>query len=265
MDSRSLLINCLCLVGSYVPEQSDDHLNLHFESTGVLTHPGGSEDEREWFRCFLYADGELVLTAATAPETGRELVSSGRLCVNARYNSAGYQPWYDHRNDVETVTVAADMATYGHVNTNYWFYGYQSIADVTGMGNLHGVREIQHTFNSCSGLTEIDLSRLDPSSLEDLAYTFGGCRSLVTIWADADWMPPTFGVSGLQTFYQCSPLVGGAGTTYASSRAGYQYMRIDGAGGRALPSSCYMSISMISYSGRSKASSSYGLSLGLLR
>ena len=28
------------------------HLNLHFESTGVLTHPDGSEDEREWFRCF---------------------------------------------------------------------------------------------------------------------------------------------------------------------------------------------------------------------
>ncbi len=31
--------------------------------------------------------------------------------------------------------------------------------------------------------------------------------------------------------YQCASLVGGAGTTYASSRAGYQYMRIDGAGG----------------------------------
>lgn len=234
VESGTLMFSgCRRLVGErgYVPEQSDDHLNLHFESTGVLTHPGGSEDEREWFRCFLYADGELVLTAATAPETGRELVSSGRLCANARYNSVGYQPWYDHRNDVEAVKIAADMATYDHVNTNYWFYGHQSITDVTGMGNLHGVREMQHTFNSCTGLAEIDLSGLDPSSLEDLAYTFGGCASLVTIWADADWALPTSGVSGFQTFYQCTSLVGGAGTTYASSRAGYQYMRIDGVGG----------------------------------
>ena len=195
----------------------------------MLTDP--ASDQREWFRCFLYADGGLVLTAAAEPEAGRELVSSGRLCANARYNSVGYQPWYDHRHDVEAVEIAADMASYDHVNTNYWFYGHGEIASVTGMGNLCGVREMQHTFNSCTGLTEIDLSGLDPSSLEDLAYTFGGCGSLVTIWADADWALPSSGVSGFQTFYQCASLVGGAGTTYASSRAGYQYMRIDGVGG----------------------------------
>ena len=229
--SGSLMFSgCSRLVGGqgYVPEQMDNHAELNYGSDGVLTDP--ASDQREWFRCFLYADGGLVLTAAAEPEAGRELVSSGRLCANARYNSVGYQPWYDHRHDVEAVEIAADMATYDHVNTNYWFYGHQEIASVTGMGNLSGVREMQHTFNSCVGLTEIDLSGLDPSSLEDLAYTFGGCGSLVTIWADADWALPSSGVSGFQTFYQCSSLVGGAGTTYASSRAGYQYMRIDGVG-----------------------------------
>ena len=70
-----------------------------------------------------------------------------------------------------------------------------------------------------------------PAALENLVYTFGGCGSRVTIWADADWELPASGVSGFQTFYQCASLVGGAGTTYASSRAGYQYMRIDGVGG----------------------------------
>ena len=234
VESGTLMFSgCGRLVGErgYVPEQTDDHLNLHFETTGVLTHTDGSEDEREWFRCFLYGDGELVLTAATEPEDGRALVSSGHLCANARYNSVGYQPWSDHRHDGATVTAAADMATYDHVNTNYWFYGHQAITEVTGMGNLHGVREMQHTFNSCEGLTEIDLSGLDASSLEGLTYTFGGCSALVTIWVDSDWALPASGVSGFQTFYQCTSLVGGAGTTYASSRAGYQYMRIDGAGG----------------------------------
>ena len=230
--SGSLMFSgCSRLVGGqgYVPGQMDNHNELNYGVDGVLTDP--ASDQREWFRCFLYADGGLVLTAAAEPEAGRELVLSGRLCANARYNSVGYQPWYDHRHDVEAVEIASDMATYDHVNTNYWFYGHQSITDVTGMGNLSGVREMQHTFNSCDGLTKIDLSGLDPSSLEDLAYTFGGCGSLVTIWADADWALPASGVSGFQTFYQCTSLVGGAGTTYASSRAGYQYMRIDGAGG----------------------------------
>lgn len=45
------------------------------------------------------------------------------------------------------------------------------------------------------------------------------------------WVLLASGVSGFQTFYQCASLVGGAGTTYVSSRAGYQYMRIDGVGG----------------------------------
>lgn len=167
----------------------------------MLTHPDELEDEREWFHRFLHADGELVLMAAAEPEAGWEVLASGRLCANARYNSAGYQLWYDHRDDVETVTVAADMASYAHVNADYWPYGYQSVIEVAGTGNLCGVREMRHTFNSCTGLAEIDLSGLDPSSLEDLAYTFGECGSLVTIWADADWALPASGVSGFQTFY----------------------------------------------------------------
>lgn len=70
IESGTLMFSgCRRLVGErgYVPEQTDDHLNLHFEMTGVLTHTDGSEDEREWFRCFLYDDGELVLTAAMEP------------------------------------------------------------------------------------------------------------------------------------------------------------------------------------------------------
>lgn len=75
-----------------------------------MTYSDGSGDRREWLRCFLYADGKLMLTAATEPEAGREPLSSGHLCANARYNSVGYQPWYDHRHDMEKVTIAEDMA-----------------------------------------------------------------------------------------------------------------------------------------------------------
>ena len=53
----------------------------------------------------------------------------------------------------------------------------------------------------------------------------------MTTWAVAGWELSAPDTSGLQTFYQCASLVGGASTTYASSRAGYQYMRIDGVDG----------------------------------
>lgn len=233
--SGSLMFNgCRRLVGGkgYVPEQTDDHDALNFGDSGVLTYSDGSGDEREWFRCFLYDDGELVLTSATEPEAGRALVSSGRLCVNARYNTVGYQPWYDHREGVQRVTVDPSMAAYDEVNLNYWFYGHQALTGVAGMGNLAGVRQMRHTFNSCAALPSLDLSGMDPSALEDLTYTFSGCKSLATIWADAGWELPA-GVSGSQTFRQCSSLVGGAGTAWSSSAVAGTYMRIDG--GAAAP------------------------------
>ena len=68
----------------------------------------------------------------------------------------------------------------------------------------------------------------DPSTLTDLFYTFSGCSSLTTIYADASWALPSSGVSGSQCFYSCSTsLVGGNGTVWASSKTAYTYMRID--------------------------------------
>lgn len=128
--------------------------------------------------------------------------------------------------------VPASMAAYGEVNLNYWFYGHQALKEVAGMGNLAGVRQMRHTFNSCAALASLDLSGMDPSALEDLTYTFSGCKSLATIWADAGWALPA-GLSGSQTFRQCASLVGGAGTAWSSSAVAGTYMRIDG--GAAAP------------------------------
>ena len=88
-----------------------------------------------------------------------------------------------------------------------------------------------HTFNSRKGLSELDFRGFDPGSLAKMDYTLGACSDLKTILADAGWELLTSGITSFQTFYQCTSLVGGAGTTYASSRAGYRYMRIDGVGG----------------------------------
>lgn len=90
-----------------------------------------------------------MLTAAAAPEAGRDLLAAGRLCANARYNAVGYQPWCDQREGVERVTVDPNMATYGEVNLNYWFYGHQALKGVADMGSLADVRQMRHAFSGC--------------------------------------------------------------------------------------------------------------------
>lgn len=220
---------CTRLVGGqgYVPSMTDSHSKLAYGESGVLTDPGA--DARTWCRCFLYADGELVATAATEPEAGREVLAGGRMCVNARYAAVGATPWYEQRAEVTAATFDASMAGFAEASLNYWFYGHQALAGVSGLGNLRGVRELQHTFNSCKALESIDLSGMDPSGLKNLTYTFSGCTALTTIWADAGWALPT-GVTGGGTFYNCPALVGGNGTTYSSSRITATYMRIDAEG-----------------------------------
>mgnify|MGYP005782999823 CR=1 FL=1 len=172
----------------YVPAQTDGVAELNFGEEGVLTDPGA--DTREWIRCYLYDDGELVFTAAASHDTGRGLLASGRLCAQAHYNTTGYQPWDDVRNEAAHVTFAADMSSCAYLNMDYWFYGHQEIASVAGLTNLHGVREMRYTFASCDGLASLDFSGFDESNLEDLFYCFSGCGNLTTIYADADWQLP---------------------------------------------------------------------------
>jgi len=54
---------------------------------------------------------------------------------------------------------------------------------------------------------------------------------LTTIYADSTWALPASGITGPQCFYSCSTsLVGGNGTTWASSKTAFSYLRIDAAG-----------------------------------
>lgn len=223
----AVLYGCPRLVGGsgFVPENSDGTEVLCHGTEGVLTDPAA--DARAWFSCFLYADGELVLTATTVPETGRTVLSSGRMCAQARYRALGCRPWGTFEDDVTAATIAADMAAFPCVNMDYWFYGHSSLASVAGLSHLGGTREMRYAFSSCTSLASIDLSGFDESALEDVFYCFSGCSSLATVLADASWELPE-GCAGAGAFYGCTSLVGGAGTVYDASRISAEYLRIDG-------------------------------------
>jgi len=86
--------------------------------------------------------------------------------------------------------------------------------------------QMNHTFNTCSALTELDFSGTDPSELTKLDYTFSNCSALKTICGDSSWRVPS-SVSSGQTFYKATALVGGNGTKYSDSKTSSLYFRID--------------------------------------
>ena len=124
------------------------------------------------------------------------------------------------------MAIAADASRLANVNLNYWFYGCNALASVSGMANLRGVARMDHTFNSCSALAELDLRGMSPAALASMAYTFGACTSLAKILVDADWELPK-GCTGSSTFYNCKAIVGGNGTAYDSKQTTCAMCRID--------------------------------------
>lgn len=230
MSGSLTFYGCDRLVGGqgFVPEYSDGAEFIAYGEEGVLTDPAA--DSREWLSCHLYADGEIVFTLDDEPETGRALCMSGRMCATARYRAIAARAWDDAEVGVLKATFAEDLSSLDFVNLSYWFYGDGELSEVVGLSNLPAVREMRYAFAGCDGLVTIDLSGFPTAELEDVFYCFSGCGSLTTIWADANWALPA-GCTGMGAFYGCTALVGGAGTTYSSSRISATYMRIDGVGG----------------------------------
>lgn len=197
---------------------------LKLGAGGVLTDP--EYDVRTCLNATLFADGELEIGFSKADATGREVLASDTLCSNAKYTAIQATPWSAFGKSVKRVTIAADISRVANVNLNYWFYGCNALTLVSGVANLRGVACMNHTFNSCSALTELGLRGISPASLSSMLYAFGACTALERILVDADWELPS-GCTGSSTFYNCKAIVGDNGTVYDSKQTTCAMCRID--------------------------------------
>lgn len=200
---------------------------FHFEEAGVLTRPG--DDQRQWFRAFLYDDGELVFTASEEPEPGRALLAEDHACANAIMDHIIQWPWKDDLSVVTHATVAPDMEAYPVTNTALWFYDCSSLESVTGLSHLRGTRIVTSMFSMCTSLETVDLRGFPFEALEDVGNMFYECSSLTTIYADPDWELPTE-ATGYNVFRECEALVGGNGTAWSVAHTNHEYLRIDSDG-----------------------------------
>lgn len=228
-SAASVLYGCNRLVGGtgFVPTYSAGASALSLGGSGVLTDP--ANDGRTWLWAHLYGDGDLEITTVEAPATQRVVVASGRICANAHYRAVGCTPWYARQSTMRLCRLCSDLAAVTIESMDYWFYSNTSLLLVTGWDNVHGLQTMQHTFNGCSGITMLDLTGLDPSALANLSYAFASCSGLQTIYVDGTWALPA-GCTGMGTFYGCTQIQGGNGTTYSASATGAAMMRIDATG-----------------------------------
>ena len=100
------------------------------------------------------------------------------------------------------------------------------VSTATSCGCLKATSQISKT--TTAG-TVLDLRGFSLGAGANLRFAFAANKSLTTILVDTDWVLPTLG-NGYQAFCNCTSLVGGNGTAYASSDAGGSYMVIDAEG-----------------------------------
>lgn len=98
--------------------------------------------------------------------------------------------------------------------------------DVTNF-NTSNVTDVDSMFYRCRSLSSLNIASFDTSKVIEMANLFQNCEGLVTIYASTDFVLTSVRNSSMM-FTGCTNLVGGAGTTYNSSKVDKTYARIDG-------------------------------------
>ena len=95
------------------------------------------------------------------------------------------RPWYSKKSSIKHVVF--DPSVSGHLkpkNTAWWFYGFYSLEDVSGLSNLDtsDVRSMAHMFDDCrSKLTTLDLSSFNTANVTDMTGLFNSCQNLSSL------------------------------------------------------------------------------------
>ena len=98
--------------------------------------------------------------------------------------------------------------------------------DVSGF-NTANVTDMSSMFSTCSSLKNLDLSGFNTSKVIDMRYMFSYCAELKTIYTGSGWSTDKV-ENGDGMFYNCTSLVGGAGTVYDANHTDHTYAHIDG-------------------------------------
>lgn len=111
-------------------------------------------------------------------------------------------------NDVITKVVFDDSFAdcTSLTSTAYWFYGCTNLATITGIGNLktENVTSMQSMFESCTSLTELDLTGFSTSKVTNMSRMFNSCSGLTSLDLSHFDVSSVLDMSSM--FYDCRAL-----------------------------------------------------------
>ena len=171
------------------------------------------------------------------------------------YNNPGWIASGANAN-ITTVVFDGDFYYARPTKTTAWFYKMKNLETITNLKylNTSQVTDMSEMFNGCSKLTTLDLSRFNtekvttmaamfqgmtaitklnlgafnPQNVTNMSNMFYGDTQLTTIYVSSNnWTTESVTNYG-GMFYNCTSLVGGAGTTYNSAHYNVDYAHIDG-------------------------------------
>ena len=127
----------------------------------------------------LYEDGTLVFQNGDASEPGRAVTKMYRVNLTAEYAYFS-APYYGER---ESIRVASFADKISPTSTAYYFCGCSNLERVDNIQNLDtsNVASMRGMFESCSGLTLLDLSSCDTANATDMSEMFKGCSGLTSL------------------------------------------------------------------------------------
>ena len=113
---------------------------------------------------------------------------------------------------------------------DHMFYRCGSLTNIDLSNfNTAKVTNMFMMFYDCNNLTSLDLGSFNTAAVTDMGKMFWGCSKLTTIYVSSEkWSTASIDEGVVNVFYDCSSIVGGAGTTYHYSNVGIDYAHIDG-------------------------------------
>ncbi len=133
---------------------------------------------------------------------------------------------YMFRKSKATTLDVSNFDTSKVTDMSYMFYVSQATTLDLSNFNTSNVKNMSCMFGN-SQATILDVSSFDTSNVTDMSSMFDFSYSLTTIYVSSKFKTDKV-TDSTRMFYDCTKLIGGAGTKYNSSHVDKTYARIDG-------------------------------------
>ena len=202
--------------------------------------------------------GETLVLSSTETIEGYTIITNygdnEEYQINNKEVANGSVYYYPiWRNETSSITKVIIYNKIVPTMTERWFNNCTNLKEIENLGNLDtsnvttmtcmfmnctftqlnlssfdtsSVTQMASMFYGCSKLTDLDVSNFDTSNVTTMGMMFSGCTKLKTILVSSQWTNENVYDSYLM-FYNCTSLVGGAGTVYNASYIEDEYAHID--------------------------------------